>query len=104
MVMKINEQKIIKKNKNDEITILILNRKGGRTSARIIDEIIKRPLNINQLANMLGISYNTVHYHIRIMKGYKLVEKKTTGYGSVYVVTSKLLKNIEYYNQLKKLL
>ena len=83
---------------------IILFKKGGETSANIIDKLLNRPYNLNQLATVLNISYNTVDYHIKIMMKYELVEKKGENYGSLYDVTSKLLDNVETFNYLKELL
>ena len=55
------------------LKILLLQRKGGRTSARIIEKLLERPYNPNQIAELLGVSYNTAYYHMQIMKKYGLI-------------------------------
>ena len=56
------------------LKILLLQRKGGRTSARIIEKLLERPYNPNQIAELLGVSYNTAYYHMQIMKKYGLID------------------------------
>ena len=46
---------------------LILGRKGGKTTVKIIDKILKEPHNTNQLSNELNLDYNTVKYHIYLI-------------------------------------
>ena len=83
---------------------LLLGKKGGKTSAKIIEKILVRPYNPNQLAKLLNLSYNTVQYHFRIMQKYNLIEKTSSGYGSIYEATPKLIKESEYFYELKKLI
>ncbi len=87
---------------NSPLKILLLKNKGGKTCAKIIEKIIDRPYNINQLANELNIYYNTVYYHVQIMVDNKLIEKKNNEYGSLYEATAKLLNEIDTFNEIKK--
>ena len=89
---------------NNVLQYLLLGKKGGKTSAKIIEMILVRPYNPNQLAKQLGMTYNTVQRHMKIMQKYKLLEKKSSGYGSIYEATPKLIKDIEKFNELKKLI
>ena len=92
------------KNKPTSSLNMILTKRGGKTSARIIESLLVRPYNPNQLANALGMSYNTVKYHINIMLKYDLVERTADRYGSTYEVTPKLLNDLEKFEELKKLI
>lgn len=89
-------------NFNTPLKILLLKNKGGKTCAKIIEKIIDRPYNINQLANELDVYYNTVQYHIQIMRDNKLVENKDDSYGSLYEPSPKLLNEIDTFNEIKK--
>lgn len=86
------------------LKIILLQNKGGRTSARIIEKLLIRPYNPNQIAELLDISYNTANYHFQIMVKYNLIEKKTDEYGSFYEATENLLSEIESFYKLKKLI
>lgn len=102
-IIRRNKMKKSKYNKfNTPLKILLLKNKGGKTCAKIIEKIIDRPYNINQLANELDIYYNTVHYHIQIMLDNQLVEKKNDDYGSLYEASPKLLNEIDTFNEIKK--
>ena len=46
-LMEDNNDKSVKENR--ELMNLILGRKGGETTIRIIDQLLERPYNINQL-------------------------------------------------------
>ena len=84
--------------------ILLLQRKGGRTSAKIIEKLLERPYNPNQIAELLGMSYNTAYYHMQIMKKYGLVEKKRNDYGSLYEATQNLVNQKELFYKLRELI
>lgn len=89
---------------SNTLKYLLLGKKGGKTSAKIIEKILIRPYNPNQLAKILNLSYNTVQYHFRIMQKYDLIEKRTSGYGSIYEATPKLIKESENFYELQKLI
>ncbi|WP_407378798.1 ArsR/SmtB family transcription factor [Methanobrevibacter sp.] len=86
------------------LEIILLQRKGGKNSARIIDKLLERPYNANQIAEELMISYNTAYYHMQIMKKFNLIEKKSKNYGSVYYPTENLLNSRELFYKLKELI
>ena len=88
----------------DILKIILLQKKGGKTSARIIEKLLVRPYNPNQIADLLDISYNTARYHLKIMLEYDLIEKKTNKYGSCYEVTDNLMDEIESFYKLKDLI
>ena len=90
--------------KTNTLQYLLLGKKGGKTCAKIIEKLLIRPYNSNQLANILGLNYNTIQYHIRNMQKNELVEKTTSGYGSIYEATPKLLNDTEKFYELKKLI
>ena len=48
-----------KKQTTKALEIILLERKGGKTSARILEELFQRPYNPNQMSNVFNISYNT---------------------------------------------
>ncbi len=90
--------------KGNTLQYLLLGKKGGKTSAKIIEKLLIRPYNSNQLANTLNLSYNTIQYHIRIMLKYELIEKTSSGYGSIYEPSQKLLNESDTFYELKKLI
>jgi CTP-dependent riboflavin kinase len=86
------------------LVFLLLQRKGGQTTARVIERLLIRPYNSNQMADALNVSYNTAAYHLRLMLKNKLIEKRNSNYGTYYVATEKLLNEKDSFEEIKKLL
>ncbi len=89
------------KYRNDELTRLLLGRKGGKTTIRIIDQILTHPYNMNQLSEILKLDYNTVKYHMKLILKLDLVESDGSNYGSLYFPSKKLINNLNEYEQIK---
>lgn len=87
---------------NKELSNLILGRKGGKTTIKIIDRILKQPYNLNQLSNELNLDYKTIKYHMNLILKSKLVVQGEMKYGSLYYPTQKLINNLSDYEQIKK--
>lgn len=79
----------------DILEDIILGRKGGDTSLKIIRLLLDTPCNINQISKIMNINYSTADYHIKYLLKNKIVEKKSEGYGALYMVASTLRRNIE---------
>ena len=82
----------------------LLQRKGGKTTARMIELLLVRPYNSNQIAKSLNISYNTAYYHFQIMLKLGLVEKEETKYGTYYTANENLINAKEKFEEIKKLI
>ena len=80
-----------------ELLNLILGREGGKTTLKIMDEILIRPYNKNQLANRLKIDYNTVTHHIKIMHQHEYITEEQLGKSYYYHPSEKLFKSINEY-------
>lgn len=100
--MKSNNSFDISKIKDKELYNLIVTRNGGKTSMMIIDLILVKPSNANQLAKTLGLDYKTIRYHLNIFCSHKYVTKETLDNYSTYFPSDKLIKNIDEYNNIKK--
>ena len=78
--------------------------RGGDNRIKILDILIKNPLNINKISEELQLDYKTVQHHMRILEKNNLVTKIGDKYGILYFISSYMEKNIEsYYNIKKKL-
>ncbi|WP_407431413.1 winged helix-turn-helix domain-containing protein [Methanobrevibacter sp.] len=86
------------------LEMILLQRKGGKTSARIIEQILERPYNPNQMSNILNISYNTAYRHFQIMLKHHIVEKSEVKYGACYSATKSLLNEKEEFYRIKELI
>lgn len=88
--------------KNQELVDLILSRSGGRTTARIIDELLETPKNANQLSRSLKLNYKTIMHHITIMQEHDYITKNKFKKTYYYHLTDKLIKNLDEYIYIKK--
>ena len=93
-----------KKQTPSELTKFILGRKGGETTIKILEKLLVRPYNINQLANDLNLNYNTIRYHMVKIDEHKYVLKEEEHYGKLYSASPKLKKSLNEIEQIKKYL
>ena len=45
---------------NRDLSNILIGRKGGKTTIKIIDELLVKPYNANQLSNLLELDYKTI--------------------------------------------
>jgi DNA-binding transcriptional ArsR family regulator len=74
--------------------------RGGENRARIIHELSIRPLNLNQLAEKLGVDYRTVMHHSDVLKANSLVVTQGEKYGAMYFLSPRLQAGMEIFNQI----
>jgi DNA-binding transcriptional ArsR family regulator len=78
--------------------------RGGDNRIKILDLLIKNPLNINKISEGLQLDYKTIQHHMRILEKNNLITRMGDKYGILYFISNYLEKNIEsYYNIKKKL-
>ena len=75
--------------------------KGGDKRIRIIDLLSKRPYNINQLAEVLGLDYKAIRHHIMVLEKNNLVSKMGQKYAVLYFISNYLEANIESFNEIR---
>lgn len=75
--------------------------KGGDNRLRIIDLLSKRPYNINQLAEVLGLDYKAIRHHIMVLEKNNLVSKMGQKYAVLYFISNYLEANIESFNEIR---
>ncbi len=74
--------------------------RGGENRARIIHELSVRPLNLNQLAEKLGVDYRTVMHHAGILRSNSLVVVEGEKYGAMYFVSPRLQAGMEVFAEI----
>jgi len=89
---------------DDKLVKLILGRKGGKTTTKIMDELLISPKNKNNIANKLNLDYNTITYHLDLMYKYDYVKKEKFECVTLYYPSNKLYENIDEYMKLKEYL
>ena len=55
--------------------------RGGLNRLRIIIKLKEKPLNINQLAKVLGLDYKAIQHHIRVLEKNNLITSAGEKYG-----------------------
>jgi DNA-binding transcriptional ArsR family regulator len=75
--------------------------RGGENRIRIIDFLKKRPYNINQLADALGVDYKLVQHHIGVLESNNMVTKAGEKYAVLYFISNYLEANIEAFNEIQ---
>jgi DNA-binding transcriptional ArsR family regulator len=74
--------------------------RGGENRARIIYELRTRPMNLNQLAEKLGVDYRTVVHHAKVLKMNSLVVVEGEKYGAMYFVSPRLQASIGLFEEI----
>lgn len=74
--------------------------RGGENRARIIHELSMRPLNLNQLAEKLGVDYRTVTHHANVLKNNSLVVVEGEKYGAMYFLSPRLQAGIGMFREI----
>ncbi len=88
--------------KSKELVDLLISREGGRTTMKILDEILKNPKNANQLSKMLNLNYKTIIHHTNIMQEHKFITKNKFNKTYYFHPTDKLIKNLDEYYFIKE--
>jgi DNA-binding transcriptional ArsR family regulator len=71
--------------------------RGGENRARIINELRKRPMNMNQLAEKLSVDYRTITHHVNILASNSLVVSQGERYGAMYFLSPRLEAGLEIF-------
>lgn len=72
---------------------LLVETDGGPNRARIIRALDRSPGNANQLAVRLDVNYNTVRYHLRVLRDHGIVESSGARYGEVHDLTEQFYQH-----------
>jgi DNA-binding transcriptional ArsR family regulator len=78
--------------------------RGGENRIKIIDFLKKRPYNVNQLADVLGVDYKLVQHHIGVLERNNMVTKAGERYGVLYFISNYLEANIEAFNEIQAII
>jgi DNA-binding transcriptional ArsR family regulator len=73
--------------------------RGGKNRARMIHELSIRPLNLNQLAERLGVDYRTVMHHAEVLKSNSLVVTQGEKYGAMYFLSPRLQAGLGMFTE-----
>ena len=73
---------------------------GGINRGRILEELIKNPMNANELAKKLEMDYKTVRHHLKTLEKNSLVSSMGEGYGKVYFISELLEENLSNFQEI----
>jgi len=76
--------------------------RGGLNRLKIISKLKEIPLNINQLANELGLDYKAIQHHIRVLERNNMITKVGEKYGVTYFISTFLEVNMETFEEIEK--
>ena len=76
---------------------LIAGTRGGDTRARIIDLLVQRPYNANQLSKELGMDYKTIRHHIDVLLKHNIIVTEGDKYGTMYFLSSQMEANLDEF-------
>ena len=79
---------------------LLANSLGGFNRGRILNELLKKPQNANELSNNLNLEYKTVRYHLKVLEENKLITSVGGGYGKTYFPSEEFEENKQYFNEI----
>jgi DNA-binding transcriptional ArsR family regulator len=68
---------------------LLAGTRGGPNRVRLIRAIEDRPRNANQLAEHVGLDYNTVRHHLDMLLEHDVLERSGEEYGALYFLTDR---------------
>ena len=74
--------------------------KGGENRVKIINLLQETPLNINRMAEVLGLDYKAVQHHVDVLEKNNLVTRMGEKYGIMYFVSNYLESNIDTYKEI----
>jgi predicted transcriptional regulator len=78
---------------------LLGGKRGGENRARIIQTVRVHPMNLNQLANELGLQYKAVQHHVKILLNSSLLVPSGEGYGTMYLLSPWFRHHIEIFDE-----
>ena len=74
--------------------------KGGENRIKIINLLLDTPLNINRIAEVLGLDYKAVQHHINVLEQNSLVSRMGEKYGIMYFVSNYLESNMDTFQEI----
>ena len=79
---------------------LLAGTRGAENRVRIVRVLDDRPRNANQLAEHLGVDYNTVRHHLDMLQEHDVVETGGGDYGTLYFLTDRFENHRETFDQI----
>lgn len=85
---------------------MIAGTRGGITRGKIILALKERPLNANQLAELLQLRYRAIRFHLELLLNNNVLTNAGKKYGSVYFLSPDTESNwavfMEIWNRIQR--
>jgi DNA-binding transcriptional ArsR family regulator len=79
---------------------LLAGTRGAENRVRIVRTLDERPRNANQLAESMGVDYNTVRHHLDMLLEHDVVETGGGDYGTLYFLTDRFERHRETFERI----
>jgi len=76
--------------------------RGGVTRMRIINLLLKRPYNMNQIGKELGLDYKTIQHHIKVLEENRLITSEEKKYGTIYFPSQIFEQNKSIFEEISE--
>jgi len=76
--------------------------RGGYSRIRIIEALIDRPYNANQLSEKLEMDYRTIRHHLKVLTENNILARPAgDAYGSMYFLSGIMENHIGTFEEIK---
>jgi DNA-binding transcriptional ArsR family regulator len=82
------------------VWLIIAGSKAPTNRIKIISLLREKPLNTNQISDLLQLDYKVVERHLEVLVRNKMLERVGRKYGILYFPSSILNKNLHIYDEL----
>jgi DNA-binding transcriptional ArsR family regulator len=76
--------------------------RGGTTRIKLVEFLMERPSNMNQISKELGMDYKTIQHHVKILKENKIIVAEEKKYGTTYFPSALLETNKESFFEIRE--
>ena len=63
----------------------------------MINMLVQRPYNANQLSKELGMDYKTIRHHIDVLLKHNIIVTEGDKYGTMYFLSSQMEANLDEF-------
>jgi len=81
---------------------LIAGTRGGVMRARIIRALKEKPLNANQLSDVLEKDYRTIRHHLEVLQKNRIIVSAGDRYGVTYFLSPEMEENYALFEEILK--
>ena len=76
--------------------------RGGPTRILLVELILSRPSNMNQISKELGMDYKTIQHHIKVLSENRIIVSEEKKYGTMFFPSALLEKNKDAFAEIKE--